>query len=61
MTNGNSKGDRSSWAIGGGLLIGLGVGFFFLTESALAFVGSMLAGLGVGLTIAALIPRAKEP
>jgi hypothetical protein len=35
------KDDRSTWAIGGGLLLGLGVGFFFLNESALAFVGSM--------------------
>jgi hypothetical protein len=30
------KDDRSTWAIGGGLLLGLGVGFFFLRESALA-------------------------
>jgi Na+/melibiose symporter-like transporter len=47
--------DKSTWAIGGGLLIGIGVGFFFLRESPLAFVGSMLAGLGIGLVITALI------
>jgi hypothetical protein len=48
---------RSAWAVGGGLLLGLGIGFFFLPESALAFVGSMLAGLGVGLLIASLISK----
>jgi hypothetical protein len=53
------KSDRSGWAIGGGLLIGLGVGFFFLKTSALAFVGSMLTGLGVGLMVASLIPRTR--
>ena len=51
--------DKSAWAIGGGLLIGLGVGFFFLQESALAFVGSMLVGLGLGLLVASLISKAK--
>ena len=40
----NKKDDKSTWAIGGGLLIGIGVGFFFLPQSALAFVGSILAG-----------------
>lgn len=49
------QGDRSSWAIGGGVLLGLGVGFFFLPGSALAFVGSLIAGLGIGLIVAALI------
>jgi hypothetical protein len=54
-----NKMDKSTWAIGGGLLIGLGVGFFLLQTSALAFVGSILAGLGLGLLIAALIPKEK--
>jgi hypothetical protein len=48
------KDDKSTWAIGGGLLLGLGVGFFFLKESALAFVGSMLAGLGLGLMVTSI-------
>ena len=51
----NNKNDKSTWAIGGGILIGIGVGFFFIQKSALAFVGSMLAGLGLGLLITALI------
>jgi len=58
MTNKNK--DKSTWAIGGGILIGIGVGFFFLKESPLAFVGSMLAGLGIGLVITAIISSKKE-
>jgi len=56
----DKKNDKSTWAIGGGLLIGIGVGFFFLQESPLAFVGSLLAGLGIGLVITALISTKKE-
>ncbi len=60
MDKANKKDDKSTWAIGGGLLMGMGVGFFFLQESALAFVGSMLAGLGLGLVITTLVSRKKE-
>ena len=51
----DKKEDKSTWAIGGGVLVGIGVGFFFLQASALAFVGSILAGLGIGLVITAII------
>ena len=51
----DKKEDKSTWAIGGGVLLGIGVGFFFLQASALAFVGSILAGLGIGLVITAII------
>lgn len=54
------KDDRSTWAIGGGLLLGLGVGFFFLRESALAFVGSMLAGLGLGLMVTSILSSRRK-
>jgi hypothetical protein len=54
------KDDRSTWAIGGGLLLGLGVGFFFLKESALAFVGSMLSGLGLGLMITSILSSGRK-
>lgn len=47
--------DKSTWAIGGGVLIGLGAGLFFLQTSALAFVGSILVGLGIGLMVTAVI------
>lgn len=49
------KHNKSSWAIGGGVLLGLGVGFFFLETSVLAFIGSILAGLGLGLILAPFI------
>jgi len=51
----DKKNDKSTWAIGGGVLIGIGVGFFFLPKAPLAFVGSIMAGLGIGLVITALI------
>jgi Na+/melibiose symporter-like transporter len=53
----DKKGDKSTWAIGGGVLVGTGVGLFFLQISALAFVGSILAGLGLGLVVTAIISR----
>ncbi|MFZ0391534.1 MAG: hypothetical protein WAN36_13830 [Calditrichia bacterium] len=52
--------DKSSWAIGGGLMMGMGAGFFFLQQSALAFVGCILGGLGFGLLISAIIWAAKR-
>lgn len=47
MANHDPLQDKTTWATGGGLLMGLGVGFFFLKASALAFVGCQLAGLGL--------------
>jgi hypothetical protein len=46
--------DKSSWAVGGGVMLGLGAGFFFLAESVFAFVGCLLGGIGLGLMVAAL-------
>ena len=54
------KEDRSTWVIGGGVVIGLGVGFFLLPISALYFVGSLLAGLGVGIVASAVIYRKNK-
>ena len=51
----DKKDDKSTWAIGGGVIMGTGVGLFFLQTSALAFVGSILAGLGIGLVVTAII------
>ena len=57
----DKKEDKSTWAIGGGVLLGIGVGFFFLnSSSALAFVGSILAWLGIGLIITSIISSKKE-
>ena len=56
---GNKMDDKSSWAVGGGVLMGIGAGFFFLKESPLAFVACILLGIGLGLVVAALIPKPK--
>ena len=55
MEKSDKKEDKSTWAIGGGLLLGLGAGFFFLQTSALAFVGCLIAGLGLGLILTSII------
>jgi len=60
MNDTDKKDDQSSWATGGGLLIGLGIGLFFLPASALAFVGSILAGLGLGLMVASILSCLKK-
>ena len=59
MTQSSNRADRSTWAIGGGVVLGLGVGLFFLQESALAFVGSLLGGLGLGLIVTAVLSSRK--
>ena len=51
--------DKSTWAIGGGVILGVGVGFFFLQQSALYFVGCILAGLGVGLIATSILSKMK--
>ena len=51
----NGRADKSSWAVGGATLIGLGVGLLFVKTSALIFLASLLIGLGAGLLIAAIL------
>lgn len=57
MSNELKKHDKSTWAIGGGIILGLGVGFFLLQASALFFIGSILAGLGLGLMVTSIISK----
>lgn len=57
MEKKNKNEDKSTWATGGGLLMGIGVGFFFLPVNPLAFVGCIMAGLGFGLLMTSLISR----
>jgi F0F1-type ATP synthase assembly protein I len=59
MDESNRKEDRSTWAIGGGVLIGIGAGFFFLRTSPLAFVGCILLGIGLGLMVTSLLSCKK--
>lgn len=56
----DNKSDKSSWAIGGTTLIGVGVGLLFLKTSVIFFVASILIGIGSGLVIASFISRVKE-
>ncbi len=56
----DKKSDKSSWAIGGTTLIGVGVGLIFLKTSVIFFVASILIGIGSGLVIASFISRVKE-
>ena len=60
MEQTNKKEDKSTWAIGGGVLVGLGAGFFFLKTSPLAFVGCILLGIGLGLIITSIISGANR-
>ena len=50
-----NKADNGSWAVGGSLLVGIGVGFIFLQTSVYLFLASILIGLGVGLVVASFI------
>lgn len=51
----NHKDDKSSWAIGGTTLMGVGVGLIFIKTSPLLFIASLLIGIGLGLVIVPLI------
>lgn len=55
----DEKYNKSSWAIGGGVLVGLGAGFFFLQTNILAFVGCIILGLGLGLILVPIIERGQ--
>jgi len=54
------KEDRGSWAIGGCMMMGIGVGFVFLRISVFYFIASIMFGIGLGLLVAALISKEKE-
>jgi len=51
------KDDKSSWAIGGTTMIGIGVGFIFLETSPLIFVACLMIGVGVGLVLAPILSK----
>ena len=55
MNSEKKKNDKGSWAIGGCTLIGIGVGFIFLTTSVFYFIASILVGIGLGLVIASIL------
>jgi len=55
----NIENDKSTWAIGGGVLIGIGVGFFFLQTNPMYFVGCIMLGLGLGLVLTSILSKCK--
>jgi len=57
MDKPNKKEDKSTWAIGGGVLIGVGVGIFYIRTYPLGIVAFTLIGIGVGLIITSIISR----
>ena len=57
MDKTNKKDDKSTWAIGGGVLIGVGVGIFYIKTYPLGIVAFTLIGLGLGLIVASIISR----
>ena len=57
MDKTNKKEDKSTWAIGGGVLIGVGAGIFYIKTYPLGIVAFTLIGIGLGLIIASIISR----
>ena len=57
MDKSNKKGDKSTWAIGGGVLIGVGAGIFYIKTYPLGIVAFTLIGIGLGLIVASIISR----
>jgi hypothetical protein len=51
------KNNTSGYAIGGGCMLGVGVGFFFLRINIFAFIGCIMAGIGLGLVLESLISK----
>jgi len=48
------------YALAGGTLVGLGIGFFFLLTSIILFVGCLLTGIGLGLLVASIISSQND-
>ena len=56
----NRNEEKSNWAIGETIMIGLGVGLIYLQTNVLIFVASLIIGIGAGLVIAPLVPSKKS-
>ena len=57
MDKPNKEEDKSTWAIGGGVLIGVGAGIFYIKTYPLGMVAFILIGIGLGLIITSIISR----
>ena len=52
-----NENDKSSWAIGGMTLIGVGVGLIFVQTSPIIMAASVLIGIGIGLVITSILSK----
>jgi F0F1-type ATP synthase assembly protein I len=53
----NKTNDKSSWAIGGMTLIGVGVGLIFVQTSPIMMAACTIIGVGLGLVISSFLSR----
>lgn len=53
----NKTTDKSSWAIGGMTMIGVGVGLIFVQTSPIMMAACVIIGIGLGLVISSLLSR----
>ncbi len=44
---------KGTCTLGGAVLLGVGLGLYFLEQSGLAFLGALMSGLGAGLMLMA--------
>lgn len=53
----DNKNDKSSWAIGGMTMVGVGVGLFFLQTNPIFLAACIMIGIGIGLVITSIISK----
>lgn len=56
----SKKEDRSTWAIGGMTMVGVGVGLIFVRSSPILLVASIIIGIGIGVVITSLISNRQR-
>ncbi len=52
--------DKSTWAIGGMTMIGVGVGLIFVQTAPILLVSSIIVGVGLGIVITSIISSRKK-
>jgi hypothetical protein len=55
----NKNEDKSIWAIGGGIIGGIGLGLLFHSYNSMAIPAFTILGLGLGLMITSIISGEK--
>lgn len=54
------KEDKSTWAIGGMTMIGVGVGLIYVQTNPIIMAAAVIIGVGLGLVITAIISSKKD-